>query len=108
MLLKTCDHLGVTIPEQLFHFIAQYGDECVFPNLRVSQQILLTVAISTTSCKRSIIKLKLILSSFRAPVGEARLSGLALLSVERKCKEKINLYEVTGTFALVKARQIDV
>ena len=57
----------LTKPEDLLRFIVQYGDESVFPNLRVAIQLLLTVAISSVSCKRSFSKLKLILSCINGP-----------------------------------------
>ena len=46
-------------PMDLLGFIVSYGDD-VFPNLRISLQILLTIAVSIASCERSYRKLKLI------------------------------------------------
>ncbi|ESO04473.1 hypothetical protein HELRODRAFT_79372 [Helobdella robusta] len=55
-------------PLGLLSFIVFYGDD-VFPNLRISLQILLTTAVSIASCERSFSKLKFILSYLRAPMG---------------------------------------
>jgi len=45
-------------PTDLLEFIVAYGDDA-FPNLRISLQILLTVAVSIASCERSFSKLNL-------------------------------------------------
>ena len=58
-------------PLDLLGFIVLYGDD-VFPNLRISLQILLTIAVSIASCERSFSKLKLILSYLRASMGLLR------------------------------------
>ena len=61
-------------PLALLGFIVSFGDD-VFPNLRISLQILLTIPVSIASCERSFSKLKLILSYSRASMGQDRLSG---------------------------------
>ena len=94
-------------PLQLLSFIVTYG-EYVFPNLRISLQILLTIAVSIASCERSFSKLKIILSYLRASMGQDRLSNLALLSVERETLNTINFDNVIDQFASVKARKINL
>ena len=64
-------------PLALLGFIVSFGDD-VFPNLRISLEILLTIPVSIASCERSFSKLKLILSYSRASMGQNRLSDLAL------------------------------
>jgi hypothetical protein len=91
-------------PLQLLSFIVTYGEN-VFPNLRISQQILLTIAVSTASCDRSFSKLKIILSYLRASIRQDRLSNLALLSVERETLNTINFDNVIDQFASVKTRK---
>lgn len=88
MLLSRRAEKKISRPEQLLEFIVHYGDENVFPNLRVALQIMLTIAVSIASCERSFSKLKLILSYLRASMGQDRLSDLAVLSVEREETEK--------------------
>ena len=90
-----------------FFFIVTYGED-VFPNLRISLQILLTIAVSIASCERSFNKLKIILSYLRASMGQDRLSNLALLSVERETLNTINFDNVIDQFASVKARKINL
>ncbi|CAI9732824.1 Hypothetical predicted protein [Octopus vulgaris] len=52
MLFAGREHLQISNPEELLQFIFQYGDESVFPNLRVAIQILLTVAVSIAGWER--------------------------------------------------------
>ncbi|XP_067145007.1 uncharacterized protein [Centruroides vittatus] len=82
MLISTRKNVKIKKSEELLEFIVQYGDESVFPNLRISIQILLTIAVSLRSCEQSLSKLKLILLYLRATMGQERLCNLALLSVE--------------------------
>ena len=87
MLLSNRTEGQLETPLALLGFIVSFGDD-VFPNLRISLQILLTIPVSIASCERSFSKLKLILSYSRASMGQDRLSDLALLSVERETLEK--------------------
>ncbi len=80
--------MKISRPEELLELIVQYGDESVFPNLRIAIQIMLTIAVSIASCERSFSKLKLILSYLRASMGQGRLCDLALLNAEREETEK--------------------
>ena len=94
-------------PLALLGFIVSFGDD-VFPNLRISLHILLTIPVSIASCERSFSKLKLILSYLRASMGQDRLSDLALLSVERETLEKTDFDDVIDQFATVKSRKINL
>ena len=67
MLLRTRTETLPETPLELLSFIVLYGDD-VFPNLRISLQILLTIAVSIASCERSFSKLKLILSYLRTSI----------------------------------------
>ena len=89
----------------LLGLIVSYGDD-VFPNLLISLQILLTIAVSTENCERSLSKLKLILSYLRASMGQDRLNDLALLSIERVTLENINFDNVIDEFTTFKSRRI--
>ena len=61
MLISSLINVRLSQPKDLFKFIVEYGDENVFPNLRIALQILLIVVVSIASCEQSFIKLKLIL-----------------------------------------------
>ena len=107
MLLNTRGDTLPKTPLDLVSFIISYGDD-TFPNLRISLQILLTIAVSIASCERSFSKLKLILSYLRASMGQDRLTDLALLSVEREMLETINFDAIIDKFAAAKARKINL
>lgn len=98
----------ISSPETLLEFIVQFGDESVFPNLRVAIQILLTIAVSIASCERSFSKLKLILSYLRTTMGQERFCDLALLSVERDETEKTDFNDLINEFASKKARKVQL
>ena len=98
----------ISSPEQLLNFIVQYGDENLFPNMRIALQILLTIAVSIASCERSFSKLKLIHSYLRASMGQTRLCDLALLSIEREMTEEIDFDNIIKQFASAKARKINL
>ena len=76
MLLKTKVNVKLEKPGDLLRLIKQYGNDA-FPNLRVGLQMLLIIATSIASCKRSIGKLKLILSYLRSSTGEMLRNGFA-------------------------------
>ena len=104
MLLKPREKLNT--PLEVLQFIVSFGDENVFPNLRVAIQILLTVAISIASCERSFSKLKLILTYLRATMQQQRLNDLAIISIEEKSNDPTDFEEVINCFASLKARQV--
>ena len=108
MLLSARKDNPISRPEELLLFIVQYGDESVFPNLRVATQILLTIATSIVICERSFSKLKLILSYLRASMGQDRLCDLALLSIEREETAKADFNEIIDLFASAKTRKADL
>ena len=83
MLLSSRTNIKIARPEELLKFIARYGDDSVFPNLHISIQIMLTIAVSIASCERSFSKMKLF-SYMSASKGQYGLCDLALLSVERE------------------------
>ena len=105
MLLSSRPNIKISRPEELLEFI-QYGDESIFPNLRIAIQIMLTIAVSIASCERSFSKLKLILSYLRASMGQRRRCDLAPLSVEREETEKTDFDHIVDQFASVKAWKV--
>ncbi|KAL3192981.1 hypothetical protein MRX96_058487 [Rhipicephalus microplus] len=78
----------VSRPEELLKFIVEYGDDGVFPNLRVALQMMLTIGVSIAGCER--------------------LTDLALLSVEREETEKTNFDVIIEQFASSKARKVQL
>ena len=51
-LTSRTDKIKLQKPEEVLAFIVQYGDESVFPNLRIEIQTMLTIAVSIASCER--------------------------------------------------------
>ena len=74
--------------EDILRSVCEFGEHA-FPTLVLTLKILLTTAVSVASCERSFSKLKLIESDLRTTMGQARLSNLALLSIERDRTQKL-------------------
>jgi hypothetical protein len=66
--------------------------------------ILLTLPVTVAASERSFSKLKLIKNYLRSSVGQMRLSGLAVISIERDCAIKFGTSVVIRNFAESKAR----
>ena len=96
-----------TTPEILMKEIIKYGSD-MFPNLRTSIHILLTIPVSIAGCERSFSKLKLIKSFLRSIMSQDRLSNLAILSIERHKFNLVDFDDVIKDFAKKKARKIDL
>ena len=68
-------------------------------------KLYLTIPISSAAAERSFSRLKLIISYLRSTMTEHRLSGLAMISIERESGSKIDLDRVINTFACMKPRR---
>lgn len=77
-----------------------------FPNSYISYRILLTVPVTVASAERSFSKLKLIKSYLRSTMSQERLSGLAILSIEKKILENLEYKNLINKFASQKARKV--
>lgn len=64
-----------------------------------------TLPVTTASVERTFSKLKIIKDYLRSTVGQTRLTGLALLSIENKECDKLNMDEIINEFANQKARK---
>ena len=82
------------------------NDMCsIYPNLSTLYHIFLTLPISSTGAERSFGRLKLIKSYLRSTMTEERLSGLALLSIERQFATELDYDKVIDYFAKMKPRR---
>ena len=63
----------------------------VYPNLWIALRIALTLPVTVASAERSFSKLKLIKTYLRSTVGQERLSGLAVISINAEVAH--NLYD---------------
>ena len=66
----------------------------------------MTTGISVAGCERSFSKLKPIKNYLRSTVSDARLTNLAILSIERELADEIDFDDVISEFAAPKAQKI--
>ena len=78
-----------------------------FPNACIAFKILLTIPLTIASAKRSFLKLKLIKFYLRSTISQERLSGLAILSIEKEMLAKLECKNLISNFASQKARKIN-
>nr|CAH7713145.1 unnamed protein product [Callosobruchus chinensis]CAH7732797.1 unnamed protein product [Callosobruchus chinensis]CAH7756156.1 unnamed protein product [Callosobruchus chinensis] len=64
--------------------------------------------VTVASCERSFSKLKLIKTYLRSTMGQERLSGLAILSIEGDIARLLSYENVIKNFAMRKARKINL
>ena len=83
--------------EDILRSVCEFGEHA-FPTLVLALKIVLTTAVSVASCERSSSKLKLIESDLRTTMGQARLSNLALLSIEIDRTQKLKPDRVVDEF----------
>ena len=82
------------------------NDMCdIYPNLVTLYKLYLTIPISSAAAERSFSRLKLIKSYLRSTMSEDRLSGLAIINIERDLSKKVNFNTVIDTFAKMKQRR---
>lgn len=62
----------------------------------------------SASSEKSLSKLKVIKNYFRYTMGQARLSHLAILSIEIEIYKSADFDGVINDFAVLKARKIDL
>lgn len=82
------------------HFISSS-----FPEVCTAFLLFITIPVTTASAERSFSKLKLIKTYLRNSMGQERLSGLAILSIEHSMAGCLNFDDVINTFAEQKARK---
>ena len=82
------------------------NDMCsIYPNLSTLYQLFLTLPISSAVAERSFSRLKLIKTYVCSTMGEDRLSGLALISIERQLASGVDYNRVINYFARMKQKR---
>ncbi|XP_075696700.1 zinc finger MYM-type protein 1-like [Rhinoderma darwinii] len=76
-----------------------------FPEVCTAYILFLTLPVTVASAERSFSKLKLIKNYLRSTMGQERLSGLAMLSIENERARMIDLNKIIDEFAERKARR---
>ena len=90
-------------PIEILNYIKRLDS---FPNACIAYRILLTIPVTVASAERSFSKLKLIKSYLRSTMSQERLTGLAILSIEKEMVAKLEYKTLINTFATQKARKI--
>lgn len=78
----------------------------LFPNICVALRIFCTLPATVASAERSFSKLKIIKNYLRSAMSQERLSGMAILSIEKKIAARIDIEELIDSFSAVKARRV--
>lgn len=98
--------LAKSSPVDLLTFIHKYSLQDVYPNIEIALRLFLSLPVTVASCERSFSKLKLIKNYLRSSIGQERLSGLAIISIESTIANELNYDDVIDSFALLKARKV--
>lgn len=78
----------------------------VYPNLWIALRIALTLPVTVASAERSFSKLKLIKTYLRSSMGQERLSGLAVISINGDVAQKLSEIDLIADFAARKCRRV--
>ena len=70
-----------------------------FPNVCIAFRILLTIPVTVAFTERSFSKLKLIKSYLRSTMSQERLSGLAILLIEKEMLAELECKNLINNFA---------
>uniref|UniRef100_A0A672HGU4 HAT C-terminal dimerisation domain-containing protein n=1 Tax=Salarias fasciatus TaxID=181472 RepID=A0A672HGU4_SALFA len=70
--------------------------------------LFLTIPVTVASAERSFSKLKLIKTFLRSTMGQGRLSGLAILSIENARARQLHTKDLIEEFAERKARKVQL
>jgi hypothetical protein len=66
------------------------------------------IPVTVASAEKTFSKLKLIKSYLRSTMSQERLSGLAILSIEKNMLEKIDYKSLINNFASKRARKMKI
>ena len=77
-------------------------DSDMFPSLKATIQVALTVPVSSCSCERSFSPLRRLHSWLRQTMGQKRLHSLAVMSIEKAALQHLSHNRVIDRFATLK------
>jgi hypothetical protein len=92
--------------KELLDWILEGRCNALFPNLTTALRVILTYPVSAASAERSFSKLKLVKSYLRSTMGQDRLNGLALMSIEKEIVANLDNGEIIQASWDIKKRQI--
>ena len=76
-----------------------------YPDVCIAYMMCMTVPVTAATAERFFSKLKLIKKFLRSSMSQERLSGLALLSIEKERAKNLDFRKVFQQFARAKARR---
>jgi hypothetical protein len=76
-----------------------------YPNVSIAYRILFTMSVMVASAERSFSKLKLLKNYLRSTMTQDRLNGLAILCIEKKLLDEIDLYGIIDDFVSQNVRR---
>ena len=88
----------------LTYIVRSDSNDC-YPNLYAALKVITTFPITVGTSERSFSKLKLIKTYLRSTMGQGRLTGLALISIEHEESRKVDTSDLIEKFARRKARK---
>uniref|UniRef100_A0A8C8A234 TTF-type domain-containing protein n=1 Tax=Oryzias sinensis TaxID=183150 RepID=A0A8C8A234_9TELE len=80
----------------------------LYPNFWVGLRIASTIPVTVASAERSFSKLKLIKTYLRSTMGQERLSGLAMISINHQLGKELDYADIINDFAAAKARRMKI
>lgn len=78
----------------------------IYPNMWIALRISATQAVTVASAERSFSKLKLVKTYLRSTMGQERLSGLAIISINHMLSKQLSYDDVIDDFAARKTRRV--
>jgi hypothetical protein len=76
-----------------------------YPNISIAYRILFTMSVTVVSAERSFSKLKLLKNYLRSTMTQDRLNGLAILCIEKKMLDEIDLNGIIDDFVSQNVRR---
>ncbi|CAK6951761.1 hypothetical protein NFI96_003229 [Scomber scombrus] len=95
------DHAS-TCPHDMLNYIYSENLLDLYSNLSIALRLLLTLPVSVASGERSFSALKLIKTYLRSTMCQERLTGLALISIERDVRRSLDMEDIVAAFAEAK------
>ena len=99
---------GSLKPLQLLDKLHSLKLEKLFPNVCIALRIYCTIPVSVAEAERSFSKLKIVKNFLRSTMGQERLNGLCMLSIESELAKSLNFDDIIAQFASKKARKCQV
>ena len=97
-----------TTLRDLVRMLFVHYNSVTFWEVVTAKLLFMTLPVTVASAERSFSKLKIIQSYLRSSMGQERLSGLAVLSVEITRAGTMDLNALVNDFAELKARRMSI